>query len=114
MEGGDFAGVTPDPNDLFDQFHSTGAANSTGYSSPELDALLEEGRQILDQEQSKPIWAEVQQILMRDVPMHWAWYRPFIYVISNEYTGFTLSNLDGGIFRTLPNMTITAPAASLA
>ncbi len=113
MEGGDFAGVTPDPNDLFDQFHSTGAANSTGYSSPELDALLEEARQILDQEQSKPVWSQVQQILMRDVPMHWAWYRPFIYVVSNEYTGFTLSNLDGGIFRTLPNMTMTTPAASV-
>ena len=50
---------------------------------------------------------------MRDVPMHWAWYRPFIYVVSNEYTGFTLSNLDGGIFRTLPDMTMSAPAASV-
>ena len=113
MEAGDFAGVTADPNDLFDQFHSTGAGNSTGFSTPELDALLEEARQILDQEASKPIWSQIQQILQDAVPMHWAWYRPFIYVISNEYTGYTLSNLEGGIFRTLPDMTMTAPAATV-
>lgn len=113
MESGDFAGVTADPNDLFDQFHSTGASNYTGYNSPELDAMLEQAREILDQEQSKPIWAQVQQHLMDALPMHWAWYRPFIYVIDKRYTGYTLSNLSGGIFRTLPEMTITAPAASV-
>ena len=37
--------------------------------------------------------------------MHWAWYRPFIYVVRKAYQGYTNSNLDGGVFRTLPDMT---------
>lgn len=110
LDGGDFAGATLDPNDLFDQFHSTGASNYTGYSTPELDALLEQGRVTLDQEAAKPIWAEVQAILMRDVPMHWAWYRPFISVIEDTYSGYTLALGDGGLFRSLPDMTVTPEA----
>lgn len=108
LDGGDFAGATLDPNDLFDQFHSTGASNYTGYSTPELDSLLEQGRTTLDQEASKPIWAEVQRILMQDVPMHWAWYRPFISVVENTYTSYTVALGDGGLFRSLPDMTTTA------
>ena len=108
LDAGDFAGATLDPNDLFDQFHSTGATNYTGYSTPELDALLEQGRATLDQEAAKPIWSQVQQILMQDVPMHWAWYRPFISVVKDTYTGYTLALGDGGLFRSLPDMTTTA------
>lgn len=110
LESGDWAGATLDPNDLFDQFHSTGASNHTGYSTPELDALLEQARQILDQEDAKPVWAEVQAILMRDVPMHWAWYRPFIYVVEDTFTDYTVAFGDGGLFRSLPDMTVTPEA----
>ena len=108
LDTGDFAGASLDPNDLFDQFHSTGASNYTGYSTPELDALLDQGRATLDQEAAKPIWSQVQQILMQDVPMHWAWYRPFISVVDNTYTGYTVALGDGGLFRSLPDMTKTA------
>ncbi|HEV2529240.1 MAG TPA: ABC transporter substrate-binding protein [Thermomicrobiales bacterium] len=107
LDAGDFAGAALDPNDLYDQFHSKGATNVTGYSDPELDALLEQGRTILDQEEAKPVWSQVQQILMRDVPMHWAWYRPFISVVDNRYTGYTVALGDGGLFRSLPDMTFT-------
>lgn len=108
LDAGDFAGATADPNDLYDQFHSNGASNVTGYSSPELDALLEQGRATVDQETAKPIWAQVQQILMRDVPMHWAWGRPFVQVVKKEYTGYTNTNQNEGIFATLPDMTENA------
>ena len=110
---GEFAGAIANPDDLFDQFHSTGVANHTGFSTPELDALLEQVRQILDQEVSRPVWSQIQHLLQENVPMHWAWYRPYISVVSNEYTGFTLSNLDGGIFRTLPDATMTDAAATV-
>ncbi|HEV2529239.1 MAG TPA: ABC transporter substrate-binding protein [Thermomicrobiales bacterium] len=111
LSTGEFAGAIGNPDELFEQFHSTGVANHTGFSTPELDALLQQARQILDQEEAKPVWSQIQHILMREVPMHWAWYRPYISVVSNEYTGFTLSNLDGGIFRTLPDATMTDAAA---
>ena len=108
LDAGDFAGATGDPNDLYDQFHSNGASNVTGYSSPELDALLEQGRGTLDQEAAKPIWAQVQQILIRDVPMHWAWGRPFVQAVKKGYTGYTNTNQNEGIFATLPDMTENA------
>lgn len=99
-----FAGVTPEPSELYQQFHSTSALNYSGYSDPELDGLLEQAKATLEQEAAKPIYAQIQQILMRDVPMHWAWYRPFIHVVNTDYQGYTGSNLYGGIFRTLPVM----------
>ncbi len=103
--GADFAGVTAEPSELFEQFHSTSAQNHGGYANPELDELLVQARETLDQEAAKPIYAEIQRILMQDVPFHWAWYRPFIHVIRNDYSGYTGSNLEGGLFRTLPSMT---------
>lgn len=112
LDAGDFAGATLDPNDLFDQFYSSSPTNDTGYANPELDALLEQARETVDQEAAKPIWSQVQQILMRDVPMHWAWYRPFISVVDNQYSGYSLAQGDGGLFRTLPNMTLGAPSAT--
>lgn len=112
LDAGDFAGATLDPNDLFDQFYSSSPTNDTGYANPELDALLEQARETVDQEAARPIWSQVQQILMRDVPMHWAWYRPFISVVDDQYSGYSLAQGDGGLFRTLPNMTMGAPAAT--
>ncbi len=103
--GADFAGVTAEPSELFEQFHSTSSQNHSGYANPELDELLVQARETLDQEAAKPIYAEIQSILMQDVPFHWAWYRPFIHVIRNDYSGYTGSNLEGGLFRTLPSMT---------
>ncbi|MGH2535314.1 MAG: ABC transporter substrate-binding protein [Thermomicrobiales bacterium] len=103
--GADFAGVTAEPSELFEQFHSTSASNNSGYSSPELDELLTQAKQTLDPEAAKPIYAQIQQHLMENVPMHWAWYRPFLYVVGADYAGYTNSNLDGGVFRTLAEMT---------
>ncbi len=113
LSTGEFAGAIANPADLFDQFHSTGVANHTGFSTPELDALLEQARQILDQEVSRPVWSQIQHLLHENVPMHWAWYRPYISVVSDTYTGYTLSNLEGGIFRTLPDMTMNDVAATV-
>ncbi len=107
--GADFAGVTAEPSELYEQFHSSSSQNHSGFSTPELDELLTTAKQTLDPEAAKPIYAQIQAILMQEVPMHWAWYRPFLYVISADYSGYTNSNLDGGIFRSLAEM--TGPAA---
>jgi len=108
LVGADFAGVAAEPSELFEQFHSTSSQNHGGYANPELDELLTQARATIDQEAAKPIYAEIQRILMEDVPFHWAWYRPFIHVVSNDYSGYTGSNLEGGLFRTLPVMTGTS------
>jgi peptide/nickel transport system substrate-binding protein len=103
--GADFAGVTAEPSELYEQFHSTSSQNHSGFSTPELDDLLTQAKQTLDVEAAKPIYAQIQAILMEEVPMHWAWYRPFLYVVRADYGGYTNSNLDGGVFRSLADMT---------
>ncbi|MGD9856989.1 MAG: ABC transporter substrate-binding protein, partial [Planctomycetaceae bacterium] len=107
--GADFAGVTEEPSELFEQFHSTSGSNHSGFSTPELDELLTQAKQELDVEAAKAIYAQIQAILMDEVPMHWAWYRPFLYVVRADFGNYDNSNLDGGIFRSLPQM--TGPAA---
>ena len=58
-----------DPDDWFYAQHYTGQIfNFTGYSNPELDALLDQGRTELDPEARKAIYEQVQQILIDDLP----------------------------------------------
>lgn len=84
-----YTGATIDPDELYDTLHTDGSRNVKGYSNPDLDALLEEGRTTIDPEARKAIYAQVQAITLEDVPVYWAWNRPFISVISNEFGGYT-------------------------
>ncbi len=62
-----------DPNGTFWRYwHSTGNLQKvSGYSSPELDKLLEEGRSYTDPEVRKGYYLEVQKNLAENVP--WVW-----------------------------------------
>jgi len=101
---GDMAGVTAEPSELFEQFHSTGSANHTGFSTEELDGLLETARTTIDIEEAKPIYAQIQRILMDEVPVDWAWYRPFLHTVTNRWANVTDSANDG-LFYTLKDWT---------
>jgi len=58
-----------DPDDWFYAQHYTGQIfNFTGYSNPELDALLDKGRQEFDPEARKAIYDQVSQIVIDDLP----------------------------------------------
>lgn len=103
--GVDFAGVTAEPSQLYEQFHSDSAGNFMNYSNPELDALLTEARATLDQEAAKPIYAEIQRVIMDDVPMHYAWYRPFLHAIDKRFEGYT-DSAAYGLFHTLEDWTV--------
>ncbi|NDV18746.1 peptide-binding protein [Pseudodesulfovibrio sp. JC047] len=63
--------ITQDP-DIYNVWHSSmavdGGLNFTRYMNPELDELLERGRHLVKQEDRKPIYDEIQQILFDDVP----------------------------------------------
>ena len=106
--GIDVAGATVDPSDLYDQFYTGAPSNYAGYSNPALDTLLEQGRQELDIEKAKVIWKQVQEILQDDVPMFFAWYRPFLHVVAKRYAGYVDSNLDAGLFERVQDWTVTA------
>jgi peptide/nickel transport system substrate-binding protein len=105
--GVDFYSSTVDPaSEIYDSFHSGVPGNYVGYSNPELDKLLDQARGELDIEKAKPIFRQIQAILMDDIPMFFAWYRPFIHVIRKEYTGYTDSNADYGLFERIENITL--------
>lgn len=63
--------ILQDP-DIYNVWHSSmavdGGLNFTRYKNPELDDLLERGRRLVNQEERKPIYDEVQRILHEDVP----------------------------------------------
>jgi peptide/nickel transport system substrate-binding protein len=102
--GGDFAGVTAEPTELFEDFHSEGTSNYSSYSNPDLDALLEQARETIDIEAAKPIYSEIQKIIIEEVPFFFAWYRPFLHTVNNKWTGYTDSGQEG-LFYTLKDWT---------
>jgi peptide/nickel transport system substrate-binding protein len=103
--GVDFAGATADPSKLYYDYSSSSPGNYMNYSNPELDELLTQARETLDQEAAKPIYAEIQRIIMEDVPMHYAWYRPFLHAIDKRFEGYT-DSADYGLFHTLEDWTV--------
>lgn len=58
-----------DPDDfLFSQFHSSSANNTSFISDPELDALLERGRLVADQDERREIYLAAQDRLLELLP----------------------------------------------
>jgi peptide/nickel transport system substrate-binding protein len=71
-------GGNEDPDIFYYAFHSSSFppkhANRSYYVNPEMDRLIEAGRSTQDQEKRKQIYAQVQQILARDLPYIDLWY----------------------------------------
>jgi ABC-type transport system substrate-binding protein len=65
----------PDPEDFVGKLFGTGSQlNYTGYSNPEVDALLEEARVETDEEARAKLYAEAEQIVVNDaivIPTYW-------------------------------------------
>jgi len=109
VSGVDFAGVTAEPSALWEQFHSTSAGNFSGYSNPELDELLDQARSTIEQEEAKPIYAQIQRIIMEDVPMHFAWYRPFLHAVNKTKFANYVDSGAFGLFHVLEDWTGATP-----
>jgi peptide/nickel transport system substrate-binding protein len=83
-----FASVLIDPDELYTSLYSTSPRNVIGYNNAEMDRLLDQGRTTIDLDKRKQIYSQVQQLLLQDVPVFYAWDRPFVSVTSNKYTGY--------------------------
>jgi peptide/nickel transport system substrate-binding protein len=59
--------------DIYDQFHTTGGRNFTGYSNPAVDALLDKARTATDPQVKKTALREVHRLVHEDVPMVFLW-----------------------------------------
>lgn len=58
-----------DPDGLLSiLFHSGGHANSTGYSNPEVDSLLEQARRNFDQDERKALYDRAHEVILQDLP----------------------------------------------
>lgn len=69
--------------DQYMLWHSTQSTNISGYKSPKVDKLLEEGRQTLDPADRKDIYASFQKAITEDVPAIFLFY-PKIYSLSKH------------------------------
>jgi len=101
--------VALDPGELYQQYATDGSENDMGYSNPDLDKLLNQARQELDLNAQVPIYAQIQQILVKEFPSTYAWYRPYIHVFKKKFGGYTLQNvLNEGVFNDLQNWYVTS------
>lgn len=58
-----------DPDGLFYiLFHSRGFANTTGYSNPDVDRMLDEARRLQDRAERARLYAAAKEQIMRDLP----------------------------------------------
>jgi len=58
VNAGDNAGI-PDPTAIEEVYRTGGAANYTGYSNPDVDALLDEASSLVDVDERTALYAEV-------------------------------------------------------
>lgn len=102
-----FSGATIEPDELYNTLFSTSKRNVYHYKNAEVDQLLEQGRVETDRAKRKQAYDRIQEILLDEVPIFWAWYRPFIHVAKKKYAGYVDSNLGGGMFQQLENWYVT-------
>lgn len=90
-----WVGGNLDP-DIFDYIFSTKSfapkrANRTFYSNSKVDALIEQSRSTLDQQQRKVLFDQIQQLVAEDLPYINLWYYDNIIVHSRRVHGIELN-----------------------
>ena len=73
---------------LYILFDKNGYANSTGYDNPRVNQLLEQARTTYDQGVRKPLYAEIQSILARDIPVLPLFFSVEYAALRNNIHGF--------------------------
>jgi len=79
-----------DPNDwILGSFKTGGSTNAAGYSSPDMDQLIEESLATEDQEERAAIYQDIQQLIIDDAP--WvSLYTSYVYEgLRSNVRGYT-------------------------
>jgi peptide/nickel transport system substrate-binding protein len=77
-----------DPDGLLSILIKTnGSANTIGYSNPRVDELLAEAAALYDREQRRPLYQQVQQIVVDDAPFVYLWQPAFFFGVSRRVEG---------------------------
>jgi len=81
--------IEPDPNYGLTLLYETGeAVNYQNYSNPDVDALLTEGRGIVDLDERLAFHEELQQIVHDDAPIAWITEPYFLIGIASDLQGW--------------------------
>ncbi len=79
------APTVPDPDGLYNYFHSRGRHNYGHYSNPEVDRLLEEARRIPDLESRRDLYHQVMALLRDDLPALPLFWQPNPLIAGLEF-----------------------------
>ncbi len=78
-----------DPDDfLYDVFHTGSGGNLGLYSNPELDALLEEGRQTSSPDERKAIYQRAQELILDEAPHIFLYHSAQYEALRSNVEGF--------------------------
>lgn len=95
--------VDPDRG-MFNQFNSKGSQNWEKYNNPQVDALLNEGRQQSNPADRARIYREVAQIIATDLPYYILTYQGYVVAVQRRVVGFVPNPT--GNFRALWNTSV--------
>lgn len=82
-------GLTPDPDNTI--FITDGAQNDFGYSNPEVDKLMAEGKKELDVEKRKEIYKKMYQLINEDAVFIYMYQRTNMEAVNARAQGFDIS-----------------------
>jgi peptide/nickel transport system substrate-binding protein len=77
---------TPDPC-MYQFLHTTGSRNTSGYSNPRLDAILDQARQALTVKAAKTLYHQAQTIVINERPVLVLYHAIKYAGVSNRVTG---------------------------
>ncbi len=88
-----WVGIT-EPDICHSIFHSSmippNGRNRGRYVNPKIDELTEKGRRVIQVEERKKIYSDVQKILAEDLPYIYLWYPHNIVVMNERVQGFVM------------------------
>jgi len=87
-----YGSVDPDPSATL---HSTGGQNWNSFENARVDELIDQGLQIVDPEQRRPLYHEIQQIVVEEVPMLYLQWDDWYNVFTSRVKGLPEKANDG-------------------
>jgi peptide/nickel transport system substrate-binding protein len=89
--GGIATGVDPDLSSVYHSRTIGHGQNRMGYHNQQLDDLLDKAVQVVDEAKRRPLYAQIQQILMEDVPAAMLVWPKSLYGVSKRVQKFGLA-----------------------
>ncbi len=83
---------TLDPDNFYSLvIKSGGPINTTGYSNPEVDALIDKAAASVDEAERKELYKQIRTIVTSDAPLIFAHYETLNYLMNKNVTGSAIT-----------------------